>query len=764
MAELKTENRREALTGWPMIIFYLAMLVFAIHSCTRMVAAGDTWVAMACGRHFLAHGVDTVEPFSANSHKPGPTAAELSKYPEWLRGTVKRWHPTGWVNQNWLTHVMFYWLTNKSPFADAKEFKFESLTYWKLTICILTVICVYYMGRVLGVNPALSAIFACFAVFTGRSFIDIRPQIFTNLLVSIFVLILILTTYRNILYIWLIVPLGVFWCNIHGGYIYIFIMLVPFVACNFVGCVSRKWFISIGFRGIRHTILAGLTAFVAVIVFNPFHLTNLTHTFVVSVSKHAELWRTVNEWHPAFEWSNPVGTGVPFAVMFGILLLLIPIWLVALAMTPYRSAKWEKLQLGSEHGEYQWPGIDLALITIAVLTVYMAIRSRRFIPIAANVACPVMAMFFDQSVRMISARWNFNRQRRLIVSPMPFRLQMVFTFIAAAAVIFFGTWWGLKIKRIYFDPWPTDRKFTSIFMRLTASYAKPFYAGQFIRENKLKGKMFNYWTEGGFIAWAQDPDPNTGKTPLQLFMDGRAQAAYKADDYRLWAGIMGGGPIMRKIAIVGRSPTASEIDQIGRWIDEQFRKRGVWVVLMPANQFDSTFMMSLERQTNWRVVFVSDKQKMLVNIDTPQGIDLLNGLFSDETKYPDDAHKFLALAYNMLRSTDEKLVVQGVSFAAKSLELDPSQTAMIEILSAVQRRPGLAGFVDRILNDYLQNFEDNKDYYRRKDGYARRLLPAILAADWLSKTSKDPQVVQVNTERVKDYKAEKDIIFKNTQW
>ena len=62
------ERAREAFAGWPMVIGWAAMLVFAFHASTHMVAAGDTWVAMACGRHFVNHGVDTIEPFSANSH------------------------------------------------------------------------------------------------------------------------------------------------------------------------------------------------------------------------------------------------------------------------------------------------------------------------------------------------------------------------------------------------------------------------------------------------------------------------------------------------------------------------------------------------------------------------------------------------------------------------------------------------------------------------------------------------------------------------
>ncbi|MHC4119676.1 MAG: hypothetical protein ACYSWO_19435, partial [Planctomycetota bacterium] len=93
---------RSALSRWSVIIGWLAMLIFTIHACTHMVAAGDTWVAMACGRHFVNHGVDTVEPFSANSHKAGPTEAEIKTWPDWAQWitdkvgieTVKRWHPT----------------------------------------------------------------------------------------------------------------------------------------------------------------------------------------------------------------------------------------------------------------------------------------------------------------------------------------------------------------------------------------------------------------------------------------------------------------------------------------------------------------------------------------------------------------------------------------------------------------------------------------------------------------------------------------------
>ncbi|MBN2180715.1 MAG: hypothetical protein JW715_02280, partial [Sedimentisphaerales bacterium] len=370
------------------------MFIFAFHSCTRMVAAGDTWVAMACGRHFINHGVNTVEPFSANSHHAGPTLDEIKTWPTWAKlmvdvppeeidldmqeakkevgwlarlllpkldlSTIKRIHPTGWINQNWLTHEIFYTLVPKSSYADGVSFTSNALVYWKFAIYIITVICVYFTSRLLGVNPALAAVFACFAMFIGRSFLDVRPAGFSNMLVAVFLLILVLTTYKNVLFIWLLVPVTVFWCNVHGGYIYVFIMLVPFIGlhlmirCNMaltailynvfawpfllliiiktgltvsvllftillivldiVLICSKKNLASIGWNGIIHTVAAAFVAFIAVIVFNPFHLTNLTHTFVISVSEHAARWREIHEWQSAFDWGNPVGTAVPFLV------------------------------------------------------------------------------------------------------------------------------------------------------------------------------------------------------------------------------------------------------------------------------------------------------------------------------------------------------------------------------------------------------------------------------------------------------------------
>jgi len=781
MAELledkKLENKeRAALSGWPMILGWLAMLIFALHASTHMVGAGDTWVALACGRHFINHGVDTVEPFSANSHKAGPTEEDIKKWPKaarWIANkvgieTVKYWHPTGWVNQNWLTHVIFYWLAYKSPFADAENYSFNTLVYWKFALYILTVICVYYTGRILGANPALCAVFACFAMFVGRSFLDVRPAGFSNLLVAVFLLILVLATYRNILYIWLVVPVTVFWCNVHGGYIYVFIMLVPFVVINFLTSIFNKRFVSIGLKGVYHSIAVGFAALLGSIIFNPFHLTNLTHTFVISVSKHAEMWRNVNEWHPAFEWSNPVGDERPFLIMYIIVWLVLASWAIVLISTRQSVGQLSRKRKANSTDGYQWPKIDLAFIAIAALTIYMAIRSRRFIPIAGYAACPIMALFIDQTIRAISATANFHKRGRLAFEPMPNWLQKFFILGGIAAVLFFGTWWTLKFKRVYLDAWPTDTKLNSIFIRMTASDAKPFYACQFIRDNKLEGKMFNYWTEGGFIAWGQQPDPNTGQTSLKLFVDGRAQAAYEPKAFILWQSLMSGGPEVEGARKRRQKLTRDKYVEIGKWIDKQLKKRDVWVVLMPAKEFGQPFMRGLEHSLNWHLAFLNNKQKLFVDITTDRGKELFEGIFSGKTIYPDDFCRNLIVANNMYlfgKGRTEKQ--RALDFAIRAFELNPSQAPLGKIIMLSKRLPELRDRADDFCKNYVDDFVKNKNDYVKQHGYHERIVAALMAANHLQQVAeeqKNTKLAEFYAAKQREYKNERARLLQSKRW
>jgi len=891
------------LAGWPILIGWAAMLVFTFYGCTRMVAAGDTWVAMACGRHFVNHGVNTVEPFSANSHKAGPTPEEVKTWPGWAQWitnkvgleTVQRWHPTGWVNQNWLTHVIFYKLT--TTLGSQTEPYYDALVLWKFGIYILAAVALYYTARLYGVHPALAAISVCFAMVIGRSFFDIRPAGFSNLLVAVLMLILALASYRKAVYVWLLVPVVIVWSNVHGGYVYAFLVLVPFVVWHALMHLSRRWtlatysillwlvlwtignrfthhehltpvgvgqdilfyltilvaagsialsysrkvsdgavvayhvaiscvlfllvlprffptlplaagrlrsdevqdleeFIALSrlsyigifsfamvlgavvlflkekvvrvmdIRGILHTMAAGAVAFVAMVVFNPFHLTNLTHTFVISISKHAERWRNVHEWHRAFDWTNPVGTAVPFLIMYILGWLVLVAWTIVLVRASRAANRPVGKRTKVTPVQHVWPKIDLGLLIIAAMTIYMAIRSRRFIPIAGFAACPVIALLVDQAVRVIAATVQLSRTGRFEVPPVPARQRQIAVIVSAVVVAGFALLWGLTFKDVYLDPWPLDAKYKSVFMRMTASYSKPFEACEFLRLNHLSGKMYNYWTEGGFIAWGQEPDPETGRIPLQLFMDGRAQAAYDVSAFDLWSDIASGGPLPFAAARAGRDLTDKDYTQIGAWVSDRLRKQSVWVVLMPDLQFDKPLTRGLEHSPEWRTVYVDDKQKLFVDVTSPKGAALYQGMFTGKTKYPNEYLADLTIGHNLLFG-DTARKKEGVERLAKAVKADPSPAPMIDLLFYALQFSDLRPRIDQVCQEYVKDFEENKAGYAHQDGYNFRLHSARLAMarlEQIAKATNDAKSAQSFRERIEQYKVEIDRLQLRKKW
>ena len=426
------------------------------------------------------------------------------------------------------------------------------------------------------------------------------------------------------------------------------------------------------------------------IIFNPFHLTNLTHTFEISVSEHAASWRSVNEWRPAFDWMdkmrkdpNPVGDEEAFAVMCIIALVILLTWLLSRLLRPKQpAAKRSRQKAEPVEGTFQWPKIDLALFAVSALTIYMAIRSRRFIPIAASAGCPILALLLHQTIEIVAARINFEKTRELSLPTMPKMLSNIFLAAASVFIVICGTVWAEKFKKIYLEPWPADAKRDSVFMRMTASNIKPFDACKFLRENNLSGIVFNYWTEGGAVAFGQHPDPQTGKTPLQLFMDGRAQAAYNHDKFELWQKIKFGGPpfenAVKKHGSIGKAEknlNNNERIAIGKWLDEQLKSYRVWVVLMPTTEMNSAFIQGLQKTPNWTPAYMDDDQHLFIDTDTEKGKQLQQKIRNETAAFPTDYSKYVTTAQNLLNSNNPKELAKAYDYAVKAFNMNPSQTS-----------------------------------------------------------------------------------------
>jgi hypothetical protein len=350
---------------------------------------------------------------------------------------------------------------------------------------------------------------------------------------------------------------------------------------------------------------------------------------------------------------------------------------------------------------------------------------------------------------------------------LPLPQRQVLVIVSAGVVAGFGLMWGAAFKHVYLDPWPLDAKYKSVFMRMTASYSKPFAACEFMRINKLSGKMYNYWTEGGFIAWGQEPDPETGRIPLQLFMDGRAQAAYDVPTFDLWSDILSGGPVPLAAARAGRAMIGKDYVEVSKWISEQLRKYGVWVVLMPDLQFDKTFTIALEYSTDWRIVYTDDKQKLFVDVLSPQGMALYQGMFTGKTGYPNDYLAEMAVGHNLLLMVDSEQKKRGLEYIAKALKDCPTPAPVVEMRFIGLLAPELRPRIDDVCQQYVEDFEDHKATYARQDGYNMRLQAARLALIRLeqkAQAAKDAKSAQIFRTRIDQYEVEINRLAQQKKW
>ena len=272
-----------------------------------------------------------------------------------------------------------------------------------------------------------AAIFAGWTILIAFSMLSLDFGSF--LIAAVFTVILLLSIYKNFNFIYLMIPLILagLWtadsaAGFQGRYIYPFILIPAYVLTFAIASGLSK---DVKMK-LSNIVLVALTAVVALLsmvaIFNPFKF----NAPVWNISQFLDLQRI---WYPRYELAS--STKLDYTYLFPVLYLLnlasVAIWLILPYLRdnpqPEQTAAEQKM---SQSEPYQLPKIDLALIAIAALTVYMALRSRRFIPIAAIASCPVIAMLVDQIVRVVAATLNFYRKNSFTVPAMPVSASVFF--------------------------------------------------------------------------------------------------------------------------------------------------------------------------------------------------------------------------------------------------------------------------------------------------------------------------------------------------
>jgi hypothetical protein len=242
--------------------------------------------------------------------------------------------------------------------------------------------------------------------------------------------------------------------------------------------------------------------------------------------------------------------------------------------------------------------------------------------------------------------------------------------------------------------------------------------------------MWNFWESGGFWARCQQPDPATGRIPVQIAIDGRAQAAYDVAAYRWHDQLEVGGPTGLAVATAGRQPGADEQAAIRTWVARKLADDGIWIAHIAQRDLDSQLALALLSQPGWQAVYVDANHFLLVDGATPQGRDLAARVDSGAAAFPDEDSSLLTHAYRALGGGAQGGPARALALARRAWAVQPS-TRAVGLAAAAGTDPSCAeetaAFFKGIVDDQLTR--GSLDALQA--GSYERLVGAVTAARFL---------------------------------
>ena len=418
------------------ILAVLAALAGASAWFQPSVAGSDLWWHLAAGREIVASGsVPTVDHFSYTF------AGRPWMHHEWLWGTG-------------------YWLVYR-VWPDAVALANLGLLF--AIFAVAYAVALRHSGSRLGAGAALWA-----AAATSYWFLDIRPHEVTLLFVGV-----VLLTRRQPFARWLWAPLMVLWCNLHGGFVFGFGAIGLFVVVETVesSLAARR-------LAIDPTLWLGVALAGAAFLCNPWGWRILEYP--AAYLNADSPFRAILEWQaPGFDL-DPRG----FAGRF--------FWLLAAVVAGGIVEVGERLRGGRRSG-------DLYLVALAAVTSWMALTSRRFIPLFALTSLPLSA----RAIAALAAELGSRLPRRAFE-----------TFARALPAL------ALAVALLL---WRDVRLFPNPLERWTEHYLYPRAGLRYLQALGVGSRLLNYYNWGGYI-WLHAPE-------MHVLIDGRANTLYDERTY-----------------------------------------------------------------------------------------------------------------------------------------------------------------------------------------------------------------------------------------
>jgi hypothetical protein len=374
-----------------------------------------------------------------------------------------------WVNAFWVSEIVFY--------LSYKLGGFLALTCLVALVGALTF---YFIYRRMEGNPFVNAFVIVLAVLTAAPIWSPRPQIFSFLILALLDGWLSKIQKGNQKWLWLLIPIFALWANIHGGWMWGFLLLAAHIAGMALNNLSKekrgdienwKFLLRLVFWSAAACLAIGLNPNGITIWRLPF--------YTASVSMQIQ------------EWASPDFHLLEFQPL---------LWMVFLLVITAVLAK---------------PKTNWGTLFKVLGFAYLTFVSARSIAVFAIIAAPVLAEWTNAAIENIKTDLAIHFD----MSAGPLLSEKTNLVLNSVLLFIIGV---TALGRAYLVSMPTE-----------VNKNIPVAAVQWLKENPTGGNLFNSYNWGGYLTWALPQTP--------VFIDGRADL-YGTELMNEWWNVVDGTP------------------------------------------------------------------------------------------------------------------------------------------------------------------------------------------------------------------------------
>lgn len=664
------------LLRYGMIAPILLLLIATAYGVLEVHSSTDTWIGLAAGKQIL----------------------ESDVFP--LHDTFSyTYHGQLWYNQNWLTHVMQYWIyENIAP---------DGVIYFTWAMCaaifgLVLAACRMRSGSWLG-----SLIAASIVALGCRDFVSARPATTGFFCVAALWMIVCALEGQNGRRRWwpvvLILPLMLFWGNAHGSFVFAYGMLALYVAytlaAHYLPAAARPWVLPSPFP-IMAIVVAALPTAVANLpvgllqqpllnllpeVNAIFNANDVVRRFLIiaGVAVYPVAVVLLRGGRPTAACTPAQAAGIAVAMAAAIVLTIAigpfgignfihpgkvagselfrtvsewvppfrkssfpPDWrfwyilIGACILLVFAFCTWALLRVRSPQSGAPREGvapIHVGLYDIAAIMIglTMTLWARRFAPMFLIFAAPAVLTTVVLAMRGIDPALRAWSRVALMG-------------LAAAAAV--GVAWETTTKALDELGSPThDIPGATLLQRVTRYDATPHPAIMFLANNEIRCNLLTEWTQGGPVMFF---------APVaKVFMDGRSQQVYSEDHYR------------RYIMLFNVAGQAAP-EQVRAFFHHVADDSGTNAVLLRRTPVLRPLWEAVEKSPEWSVVLFAPSWSLFFRVDSEPYARIRELAAEDRLWLPDMAEALVSRG-NLLMSLTPPRVEEAMRSWMEAVKAEP---------------------------------------------------------------------------------------------